>query len=219
MTGSSLTIEIVLADGRTILATPLPEDQDLLQSWSDRDVTLTDTSEDSDTSGHKLAATPDITLDVEGHAMTLRLPNTTDVDALKKALAVGAVSATIVAAGAIAALQGGQAAAPAIPNTVHPVPITGLAPVNQPRADFQLRQEQRADEMLAAPVPLSQPSDVTTQQVNRVSPSAGTTSAAAAGSAAASAPSTSFEERKEHRADQLLEAPVPPSQPSDVSTD
>jgi hypothetical protein len=162
VTGSSLTIEIVLADGRTILATPLPEDQELLQSWGDRDVTLTDSADDSDTTGHKLAGTPDITLDVEGHAMTLRLPNTTDVDALKKALAIGAVSATIVAAGAIAALQGGQAAAPAIPQGVHPVPVTGAAPVNQPRADFQLRHEQRADEMLGAPVPKSQPSDVST---------------------------------------------------------
>ena len=209
MTGSNLTIEILLADGRTILATPLPEDQDLLQSWGDRDVTLTDTADDSDTSGHKLAGTPDITLDVEGHAMTLRLPNTTDVDALKKALAVGAVSATIVAAGAIAAMQGNQAA-PAIPQTIHAVPITGLAPVNQPRADFQVRQEQRADEMLAAPLPISQPSDTTIDPVNRISaPTGAGSAAAAAGAGAATAPSTSFEERKESAADELLAAPVP----------
>ncbi len=208
MTGSSLTIEIVLADGRSILATPLPEDQELLQSWGDRDVTLTDNADDSDTTGHKIAATPDITLDVEGHAMTLRLPNTADVDTLKKALAVGAVSATIVAAGAIAAMQGPQTAAPAIPEAIHPVPITGQAPV--PRAEFQVRQEQRADEMLAAPVPISQPSDVTTEDVSRISPSTGgATSAAAAGSAAATAPSAPFEERKERHADDLLAAPAP----------
>ena len=56
--------------------------------------------------------------------MTLRLPNSTDVDALKKALAIGAVSATIVAAGAIAAMQGNQAA-PAIPQVVTPVNDAG----------------------------------------------------------------------------------------------
>jgi hypothetical protein len=161
VTGSNLTIEIALADGRTILATPLPEDQDLFWSWGEREVTLTENADESDTSGHKLGTTSDITLDVEGHAMTLRLPNTTDVDSLKKALAVGAVSATIVAAGAIAAMQGSQAA-PAIPTTVHPVPIQGAAPVNQPRPDFQLRHEQRSDEMLEAPGPLPLVDDVAT---------------------------------------------------------
>ena len=161
MTGSNLTIEITLADGRTILATPLPEDQDLFWSWGDRQVALTENPDDSDTSGHELGATTDIGLDVEGHAMTLRLPNTTDVDALKKALAVGAVSATIIAAGAIAAMQGSQAA-PAIPTTVQRVPIEGTIPVNHPRADFQLRHEQRSDQMLEAPAPLPIVDDVAT---------------------------------------------------------
>lgn len=220
MTGSNLTIEIVLADGRTVLATPLPEDQELLQAWGDREVTLTDTADDSDTSGHKIGATSDITLDVEGHAMTLRLPNTGDVDALKKALAVGAVSATIVAAGAIAAMQGNQAV-PAIPQAIHPVPISGPAPVNQPRADFQLRQQERADEMLAAPVPLSQPSEMTTDDAIHVAPPLGTTSSPSAATAAgaATAPATSFQERKERHTDEMLEAPLPLSQPSDISTD
>jgi hypothetical protein len=160
VTGSNLTIEITLADGRTILATPLPEDQDLFWSWGEREVTLTENADEPDTSGHKIGATPDITLDVEGHAMTLRLPNTTDVDSLKKALAVGAVSATIVAAGAIAAMQG--QGAPAIPTTVQPVPIQGAAPVNHPRPDFQLRHEQRSDQMLEAPGPLPLVDDVST---------------------------------------------------------
>ena len=144
MTGSSLTVELTLNDGRIIVATPRPEDQDLLKTWTDRDIALTSGPDDSDTSGHGLSE--DITLDVEGHAMTLRLPNSTDVDALKKALAVGAVSATIVAAGAIAAMQGSQAA-PAIPQVVTPVNMQ--APV--PAADFKLRREQQIDEMLAAP--------------------------------------------------------------------
>ena len=214
MTGSSLTVEISLNDGRIIVATPRPEDQDLLQAWKDRDIALTSSPDDSDTSGHALSE--DITLDVEGHAMTLRLPHSTDVDALKKALAIGAVSATIVAAGAIAAMQGSQAA-PAIPQVVTPVHMQ--APVPQPRTEFQLRQQQKADEMLAAPVPLSQPSDVTTEDVNRISPATGgVTSAAAAGSAAGNAPSTSFEERKQSHADELLEAPAPLPAVDDVST-
>ena len=207
MTGSNLTIEIALADGRTILATPLPEDQDLFQSWGDREVTLTENADEADTTGHKLAATPDITLDVEGHAMTLRLPNTTDVDTLKKALAVGAVSATIVAAGAIAALQGGQTAAPAIPQAAQPAPITLQAP--QPRADVQLSKEQAVDEMLSAPAPIAQPIDVTTEHINRISVPVAGTGAAAAGSAAAPSTSTSFQDQKESNTDRLLEAPAP----------
>ncbi len=144
MTGSYLTVEIPLEDGRIVVATPRPEDQDLLQAWKDRDIALTQGPDDSDTSGHALSE--DITLDVEGHAMTLRLPNSTDVDAVKKALAVGAISATIVAAGALAAMQGNQAA-PA----VRPIPLTGPAPVTAPSEDFQLRREKAIDEMLAAP--------------------------------------------------------------------
>ena len=41
MTGSSLAFEITLNDGRIIVATPRPEDQDLLQAWTDRDIALT----------------------------------------------------------------------------------------------------------------------------------------------------------------------------------
>ena len=206
MTGSSLTIEIVLADGRTMLATPLPEDQELLQSWGDRDVTLTDNADESDTSGHKIAATSDITLDVEGHAMTLRLPNTTDVDTLKKALAVGAVSATIVAAGAIAAMQGGQAA-PAIPTTVHPVPIEGAAPVTHPRADFQIRREEAIDDMLAAP-PAAAPAVPINVHPVPVS-----------GAAPVNQARPDFQIRHQQQTDEMLEAPGPLPAVDDVATD
>ena len=140
MTGSNLTVEIQLEDGRMIVATPRPEDQDLLRAWQDQNVSLTDSSDDSDTSGHKIGGTPDITLDVEGHAMTLRLPNSVDVETLKKALAVGAVSATIVAAGAVAALQN--------PASDTAVPIAPAAPITAPAQDVgvaQFREERLAE--------------------------------------------------------------------------
>ena len=140
MTGSNLTVEIQLEDGRTIVATPRPEDQDLLRAWQDQNVSLTDSPDDSDTSGHKIGGTPDITLDVEGHAMTLRLPNSVDVETLKKALAVGAVSATIVAAGAVAALQN--------PASDTAVPIAPAAPITAPAQDVgvaQFREERLAE--------------------------------------------------------------------------
>jgi hypothetical protein len=163
VTGSTLTVEIQLDDGRTIVATPRPEDQDLLQAWQDRGVALTDRSDDSDTSGHRIAATPDITLDVEGHAMTLRLPNSADVETLKKALAVGAVSATIVAAGAIAAMQNPAS------NTVEPVapaaPISAPAP-NPDQAQFREERLAERDPMWNVTVPgaASQTSGASTGQ-------------------------------------------------------
>jgi len=140
VTGSSLTLEIQLEDGRTIVATPRPEDQDLLRGWQDRDIAVTDRYDDADTSGHEFAATPDITLDVEGHAMTLRLPSSVDVETLKKALALGAVSATIVAAGAVAALQN--------PASDAAVPIAPAAPITAPAQDInvsQFREERLAE--------------------------------------------------------------------------
>ena len=225
MTGSSLTVEITLDDGRIIVATPRPEDQDLLQAWTDRDIALTSSPDDSDTSGH--AVSDDITLDVEGHAMTLRLPNSTDVDTLKKALAVGAVSATIVAAGAIAAMQGNQAA-PAVPQVVTPVVVQAPAPA----ADFQLRREQQIDEMLAAPPAI--PQVVAPVQVQAPAPAAdfqlrreqqidemlGAPPAAAplpaqvqpipvTGPASVAAPSEDFQTRREHATDEMLAAPPP----------
>ncbi len=94
---------ITIGDGQTVYAMPEPEDQrDLAQLLGDRStIELADT--DQDLEGH--AISDNVLVDVEGHALTLRLPNAGDAAALRRALAVGAVTATIVGAGAIAALQ------------------------------------------------------------------------------------------------------------------
>lgn len=115
--GNALAIQ--LPDGRTVIATPGPEDQGRLAQIGDGPVTLSAGATQADTYGHSYSN--ELNLDVEGHAITLRLPTPADAEALRKALAIGLVTATIVAAGAIASLQGSpgagtpQVAAPAVP--------------------------------------------------------------------------------------------------------
>src|SRR3990172_7270021 len=58
---------------------------------------------EGDLEGHAISA--EVLVEVEGHAMTLRLPNAADAAALRRALAVGAVTATLVGAGLIASLK------------------------------------------------------------------------------------------------------------------
>jgi hypothetical protein len=209
---SSLAIQ--LDDGRVIVGTPKPEDQGRLGDL-ELGVEIELSGSDLDTSGH--AMSEDVLVDVEGHAMTLRLPTAGDAEALRKALAVGAVTATLVAAGAIAAMQG--PAAPAVPQAV-----TGPARGPAPAADFQIRKEQATDKMLEVPAPISQPVDTTTERLSHIGPAAGAGSGAATAPgavtvpAAPSKPSTSFEERREQQADKMLEAPEPLVEPSDVST-
>ena len=65
---------------------------------------------DGDTEGHALAA-DEIFVDVEGHAMTLRLPHAADAAALKRALAVGALTATVGIGGFVAGQAVSQSAA------------------------------------------------------------------------------------------------------------
>jgi hypothetical protein len=121
------------------VATPKPEDQERL-SGIDREIVFLTASGDYDTSGH--AISDELELDVEGHAITLRLPTPADADALRKALLIGAVSATIVAAGAIASLQGSpapitsQAQAPAAPIAV-PAPGPDMAAQREDRMAAQ----------------------------------------------------------------------------------
>jgi hypothetical protein len=89
----------ITVDGRTIVAQPRPEDQAVLAELlasSGGNITLQ--TADFDTEGHVLAA-GDVEVDVEGHAMTLRLPNTADAEALRKALAIGALSASLAIGG------------------------------------------------------------------------------------------------------------------------
>lgn len=105
---TDLVLSIPLEDGRTITATPVAGEFAEMPELEGRQATLKPTDSDRDTSGH--SASIDVAVDVEGHAMVLRLPTTADAEALRKALAVGLVTATILAAGAIAATQQHQAA-------------------------------------------------------------------------------------------------------------
>jgi hypothetical protein len=110
----------------------------------------------------------------------------------------------------------GNPTVPTVPQTIT-TPARGPAPA----ADFQIRKEQQVDKMLEVPAPIVQPVDTTTERLDHISPTAGAGSGAAAGSGtvtAPSAPSTSFEERREQRADKMLEAPQPLVEPSDIST-
>jgi hypothetical protein len=127
-------LAITFDDGRVVVATPKPEDQDRLGAIAQQNVLLT-SSDDLDTAGH--GPSSDITLDVEGHAITLRMPSQADAEALRRLLMVGAVSATIVAAGAIASLQG-----PASSTTQPQAPA---APITQtaPNLDLAAQQEER----------------------------------------------------------------------------
>jgi hypothetical protein len=106
------SIAIPLSDGRTVIAAPRPEDKDRLELMGQQTLTI-GPSVDYDTAGHGFGS--DVMVDVEGHAMTLRLPTPADAEALRRALAAGAITATIVAAGVIASMQGntGAPAAPA----------------------------------------------------------------------------------------------------------
>ncbi len=119
MNQASTTELLIQLDDRTIVARPRPQDDDRLAGLmaAGRE-TFSIQPSDLDTEGH--ATLDEIAVDVEGHAITLRLPNSTDAAALRRALAVAAVSATIVAAGAAASLQGTPAApaAPAAPAQV-----------------------------------------------------------------------------------------------------
>lgn len=113
--GTEITINI---DGRTIVAQPHPEDQATLAELIGRGASFTLQQSDADTEGHALAN--EIAVDVEGHAMTLRLPTAGDAAAIRRALAVGAVTATLVIGGAFAA------------STIHPQ--TQSPAISVPRA-------------------------------------------------------------------------------------
>jgi hypothetical protein len=126
----SRALAIQFDDGRVVVATPKPEDQERLRGIDQEVVRLTSSS-DLDTAGHSQSS--DIALDVEGHAITLRMPSHADAEALRRLLMVGAVSATIVAAGAIASLQ-----SPAS-STVQP--LAPAAPITAPGPNLDLAAE------------------------------------------------------------------------------
>lgn len=116
-TGLAIQIE-----GRTIFAQPRPEDEGRLAELYADDPTLQIEPSSLDTEGHGLSN--EIAVDVEGHAITLRLPNSDDAAALRRALAVGALAATIAIGGATAAaLSQAPTAAPVAPAQVPAVDV------------------------------------------------------------------------------------------------
>ncbi|HUR16710.1 MAG TPA: hypothetical protein VMZ33_05455, partial [Candidatus Limnocylindrales bacterium] len=146
------SISIPLSDGRVVIAAPRPEDKDRFDLLGERTLSIRSSSSELDTQAHSFSS--DITVDVEGHAMTLRLPTPADAQALRRALAAGAITATIVAAGAIAAMQGNTggstdagAQAPVRPD------VNVSQPLQMPHArpDFENRKDAAVDDMLAAP--------------------------------------------------------------------
>src|SRR5688500_5134312 len=144
-------LAIQLDDGRVVVATPKPEDQESLAKL-DKDIVFLTASQDYDTSGHGYGDL--VELDVEGHAITLRLPTPADAEAVRRALAVGAVTATIVAAGAIAALQGSQATPTAPDVGAPPAAIERTVSNPQPNADFMQRKDAALDPMLSEQAPV-----------------------------------------------------------------
>jgi hypothetical protein len=98
-----LQLAITLPDGQTLNGEPRPEDERRLAEILAGGSTIQLTANDDDVQGHSFS--DDVLVDVEGHAFALRLPTATDAQALRRALAVGAVTATLVGAGAIASLQ------------------------------------------------------------------------------------------------------------------
>ncbi len=191
-------LEIRLDDGRAIIAQPRPEDQDYLRQ-AGREVTLELGPSEFDTSAHGL--TSDLTIDVEGHAMTLRLPTPADAEALRRMLIVGAMSATIVAAGAIAALQGTS------PTTSGQSIVAPPPPAGAARPNFQERREQAIDQMLEAPGSVVQPMDIQFERLDRINTTAGPATLSVPQSGAGS-PRANFQDRREQAADELLEAPA-----------
>jgi hypothetical protein len=144
-------LAIQLDDGRVVVATPKPEDQERLAKL-DKDIVFLTAAGDYDTAGHGYGDL--LELDVEGHAITLRLPSPADAEAVRRAVAVGAVTATIVAAGAIAALQGNRAA-PVMPEAAAPpAAVERVVPAPQPRADFMERRDQALDPLMTEQMPV-----------------------------------------------------------------
>ena len=137
-----LALAIELADGRTIVGLPGPEDQDRLAAATSGPLTIQLGETSSDTEGHQ--ASDELMLDVEGHAMTLRLPTSADAAAIRSALVAGTLTATVVAAAAFTAMQG-QANQP-VPAAV---PVTES--VSAPNIDLAIRREQRLAEGEAVP--------------------------------------------------------------------
>jgi hypothetical protein len=163
MNSSSATlIELRSSEGNlTILARPRDSDEQWLNGVLGERQVIVGLDDSADTSGH--AASDELVLDVEGHAVTVRLPTAADAAALRRGFAVGVVTASLVIGGVAAAVTGAdlagraaeqQAIAPAGP-AVELQPVAPLAPAG-PAVD----QAAPAPVPVPAPVPAAAPADV-----------------------------------------------------------
>ena len=219
------SISIPLSDGRTVIAAPRPEDKDRLELIGERTLSISSLSNDMDTQAHSFSS--DITVDVEGHAMTLRLPTPSDAEALRRGLAAGAITATIVAAGAIAALQGNPGAPAAPANVDTSLNVNVSQPLQMPHAqpDFANRKDSATEQMLAAPPMQGAPSDVATEREFTHGPASGAVNQSSSGNPGQAATGATdpnaqsdFQSRKDAQTDEMLSAPAMEGAPSDVDT-
>lgn len=123
-----------------VWAQPRPEDeQQLAELLEGGPIAVALAESDDDTHGHTLSN--EIILDVEGHAIALRLPSTADAAALRRGFAAGVVTASLVIGGAAAAIAGADAMSqaatePAAPPAVAPAPAD-TTDVYRPRSPKQ----------------------------------------------------------------------------------
>jgi hypothetical protein len=108
----------------------------------------------------------DVAVDVEGHAMVLRLPHAADAAALRRALAAGAITATILGAGALAALN------PPAPSatTVEQAPERVQAQAVPGPALRAQRDEMQREQSLELAVPLDADNPAIPAQALRAEP-------------------------------------------------
>ncbi len=144
---AQIELAISLNDGQTIHAELRPEDErQLAELLGDRSAIQFASSAD-DVEGHAISG--DVLVDVEGHAMVVRLPDSADAAALRRALVVGAVTATLVGAGVVAGLR----PQPPISTTVEQAQSVQVQAVPGPALRAQRDEMQReAAQVIAVPV-------------------------------------------------------------------
>ena len=120
----------------TIWATVEPGDEDRLKKLiGERQVNVS-LDESADTEGH--AASDELFLDVEGHAVAVRLPTAADAAAVRRAFALGVVTASLVVGAAAAAVAGANmigaqpAEAPPAPAVQADAPSSDTHPLHRP---------------------------------------------------------------------------------------
>lgn len=134
--GATIALRIEGAE-EILWAEPRPEDRERLAELLGGGPLAVSLNDDDDTEGH--ASSPDVILDVEGHAIALRLPTGADAAALRRGFAMGVVTASLVVAGAAAAIGGADlisqaaadSAAPAAAPAADTIDDTNAPPIIQ----------------------------------------------------------------------------------------